>query len=121
MKEIQILVVDDDPSARDLLASTLRTIGYSAIQTAADEPSAEHALKRRLARVVFLDIELSGASGFDVLRKLKIQAPDIDIIMVSAHSTADNVKQAVRLGAKGFVVKPYTIGKLKDVMAQFDE
>lgn len=121
MKTTRILVVDDDSSARDLLASTLRTIGYTEVSTVSDQAAAEQVLKRRKVAVVFLDIELSGANGLDVMRDLKKTAPDVAIVMVSAHSTVDNVKQAIKLGARGFVVKPYSIGKVKDVMARFDE
>ncbi|MGE0371148.1 MAG: response regulator [Gammaproteobacteria bacterium] len=119
MDTIQILVIDDDPSARDLLASTLRTIGYPRVHTAADQAAAEHMLKKTRIDVVFLDIELSGENGFEVMLALKQEAPQIGIVMVSAHSTMDNVKQAIKQGARGFVVKPYSLAKVKDVMAQF--
>lgn len=119
MDTIQILVIDDDPSARDLLASTLRTIGYPRVHTVADQAAAELMLKKARIDVVFVDIELSGENGFEVMQALKQEAPKIEIVMVSAHSTVDNVKQAIKLGAKGFVVKPYSLGKVKDVMAQF--
>jgi len=48
-----------------------------------------------------------------------MQALKAEIVMVSAHSTMDNVKRAIKQGARGFVVKPYSLAKVKDVMAQF--
>lgn len=119
MKQTAITVIDDDMSARSLLTSILRNLGYSDIRSLTDEDVAESTLESIKPGVVFLDIEMPACNGFDLMPRLKLQHPDMFIVMVSAHTTMDNVKRAMELGAGAFIAKPYAIGKVHDVIEKF--
>jgi two-component system chemotaxis response regulator CheY len=69
--------------------------------------------------LLFLDIEMPGISGFETLEKILENTPDQYAIMISAHSTLDNVKKAIELGAMGFVVKPFTVTKVRDLLEKY--
>jgi DNA-binding response OmpR family regulator len=53
--------------------------------------------------------------GLETLREIIAIAPTAFVAMVTAHSSIDHVKASVELGAKGFVVKPYSLGKIEDI------
>lgn len=119
MKQAAITVIDDDMSARILLTSILRNLGYTDIRSISDEEIARSTLEDIKAGVVFLDIEMPACNGFDLMPRLRLAHPDMFIVMVSAHTTMDNVKQAMGLGAGAFIAKPYAIGKVRDVIEKF--
>ena len=63
--------------------------------------------------ITFLDINMPGKNCIYTLREILCTHPDAFIVMVSAHSTFDNVQRAIKHGASGFIVKPFTISKFK--------
>lgn len=114
-----MLIVDDDASARTLLTSILYNLGHTDVQAVSDAAGAVQALNELDPDIVFLDLEMPGHSGFDVLPKLVEVKPEMYVVIVTAHSTLENVKQAKELGAGSFIVKPYTIGKIKDALNNY--
>ena len=59
---------------------------------------------------------MPGKSGLEVLASINSLAKVPWTVIVSAHSTTDNFKKAIENGAKGFVVKPYTVAKIKQMI-----
>jgi two-component system chemotaxis response regulator CheY len=62
--------------------------------------------------VVFLDIDMPSANGHDILNKILEIDPDAYVIMLSGHSHQDNITRAMRIGAKGFIGKPFSREKI---------
>jgi two-component system, chemotaxis family, chemotaxis protein CheY len=119
MKQTAITVIDDDMSARSLLTSILRNLGYTDIRSLTDEDVAKSSLESIKPGIVFLDIEMPACNGFDLVPRLKLLHADIFIVMVSAHTTMDNVRKAMEFGAGAFIAKPYAIGKVHDVIEKY--
>ena len=120
MKQTAITVIDDDMSARILLTSILRNLGYSDIRSLSDEEVARSTFENLKPGIVFLDIEMPACNGFDLMPRLREAHPGMFIVMVSAHTTMENVKRAMELGAGAFIAKPYAIGKVHDVIQKFN-
>lgn len=120
MKQTAITVIDDDMSARILLTSILRNLGYSDIRSLSDEEVARSTFENLKPGIVFLDIEMPACNGFDLMPRLREAHPGMFIVMVSAHTTMDNVKRAMELGAGAFIAKPYAIGKVHDVIQKYN-
>jgi CheY-like chemotaxis protein len=119
MRTLRILVADDDPNARNLLVSILREAGYREIVHAADGQRALALLREPAPfALAFLDIDMPGYSGLEVLELARERQPDCRWIVVSANSALDNVLAGLRAGANGFVVKPYSMNKIFDVLAR---
>jgi two-component system response regulator GlrR len=101
-----VLIVDDDARFAELLAIRLEANGYRiSIET---QPS------KALARLgveaidaLILDLRLQDVSGLDILVKVRERAPDVAVIMLTAHGTIDTAVEAMRRGAYGFLTKPY--------------
>jgi two-component system chemotaxis response regulator CheY len=68
---------------------------------------------------VFLDIELPDGDGKELIAEINKINEKINVVMVSAHSTVDNVKDAIERGAKGFVVKPFSPKKIAAMLKKF--
>lgn len=101
-----ILVVDDEPLARQLFADVLRDAGYI-LHEAEDGPQALAIARREPIDVVLLDIMMPGMSGLEVLARLGELTPDAPVIIVTANPSSDNAITALRLGAFDFIVKGF--------------
>ncbi len=119
MPSIKALVVDDVQVMRSLLISSLKTLHITDIKEAADAQSALAIFSSGDIDIVFLDINMPGVNGLDLIRQLRSMNPNAFIVMVSGESSLDNVKQSIALGAKGFIVKPYTAARIKSMIDKY--
>lgn len=115
----KILVVDDVALMRDLLIRELTSLGFSDIQHASCGEDALKIIQMGGFSMVMLDINMPGMSGLKTLQMIREIDANIFTVMVSAHSSAENVKQAVKSGASGFIVKPYTMKKITEVIDKY--
>ncbi len=108
---MQILVVDDEASIRELLAFNLKKNGYS-VETAADGREALE--KAPKADLVLLDIMLPEIDGLEVCRRLKSspQTNGIPIIMLTAKAEEIDRVLGLEMGADDYVVKPFSMREL---------
>lgn len=111
-----VLIADDEPLMRQLLASVLKSFGYLNIDFAGEGARAVEQLKDGPAQIAFLDIDMPGFTGLEVMQIVRNMRPDCACVIVSAHSALENVMAALNGGAKGFIVKPYNALKIHDVL-----
>ncbi len=122
----RILIVDDVLQNRQLLRSSVSlSILNADIPIAAEFFSAgcakeaiQIALSGRV-NFIFLDIQLPDKSGLEILKIVKEKFPNIFVVMVSGENSLENVKQAIAAGASGFIVKPFTNGKISESLNGF--
>ena len=119
LNNVTVLIADDEPLMRQLLASILRSMGYANILHASDGPQAVAAINDDGVQIAFLDIDMPGFTGIEVLEIAKSTRPDCFFVVVSSHSGLDNVLAALNGGARGFIVKPYNAQKIHDVLLKF--
>ena len=117
---MNIFLVEDSQPVRERLAAMLGAIPGATVSGQADH--AEPAIREILAtrpEVVVLDLGLAGgSSGFDVLRAVRPQAPEIEFYMLS-NFAADPYRQlAARLGARGFFDKSKEFERVREAIAQ---
>ncbi len=108
----RILVVDDEPSMRQMLAIVLKREGYE-VALAENGRSAVAALERGPFDLLISDIKMPDMSGVDVLRAAKQADPDILGIMITAFASTETAIEAMRLGACDYLSKPFDIDLLK--------
>jgi DNA-binding NarL/FixJ family response regulator len=104
----QILVVDDDPAFRDLIATLLERIGCQTVG-AGDGHEALHTAASSPPDVVLLDVDLPGSSGYEICRELRdAYGDDLPIVFISGTRTEqlDRVG-GLLIGADDYVVKPF--------------
>ena len=99
-----VLLVEDDPAARQGLELALRRLGYG-VRPAGTGEAALDALRDGAADVVVLDVMLPGLDGFEVCRRLRRDS-DVPVIMLTARSDDFDVVGGLEAGADDYVVKP---------------
>jgi CheY-like chemotaxis protein len=108
MNQTNILIIDDVEAIRKFVSLILKRMGYEFVETA---DSAEVALEK-VQHVVFdlilLDINLPAMSGLELLKHLSIKSPNSKVVMCSVSSSEDHIRQSIKDGAEGFLVKPVT-------------
>ena len=101
-----ILVVDDDPYIQEALKDRLESLGYQVMQ-ATDGNQALERIGRQTPQMAFLDIEMPGMKGIEVLKELRRQEKDFPVVMITAYGTIDIAVEAMKEGAADFVAKPF--------------
>jgi len=125
-EKIKVLFAEDDSMQRQLFDGLLRHYQLevpSAPQIARrDVENGHQAIEEALKidyDIIFLDIEMPGKTGIEVLEEIIKEKKDAYVVMISGHSTSDNVKKVLELGAKGFIVKPYRINKITSIIERY--
>jgi two-component system response regulator HydG len=100
-----ILVADDDPTCRDSIQRVLEREGY-VVESAEDVDSAMKAIRQRSFDLVVCDYRMPGKTGIDLIRALKLEQPDVPVLMISACADAATEAKALELGAVELMRKP---------------
>ncbi|MGA7298174.1 MAG: sigma-54 dependent transcriptional regulator [Rhodanobacteraceae bacterium] len=112
MSIARILVVDDEPDIRDLVADILIDEGY-AVEQAANVDEARARKREWHPELILLDIWMPGQDGISLLREWVNAGPlDASVIMMSGHGSIETAVEATRLGAWDFIEKPIALAKL---------
>lgn len=103
---IRIVVADDHP----LVLEGVRTVleddpGLEVVAQAGDGREALNAIVEHVPDVALLDITMPGLTGIEVASRVRAEAPSVKILILSMHDNGEYVRQAVRVGASGFLLK----------------
>ena len=113
---VRILIVDDEPDTVDLIEITLRTAGYM-LQSAYSASEAKQILKDERFDLMLLDVMMPESSGFDLVKELNQDGWKLPpFLFLTARNRPEDIKAGNDLGAKGYLVKPVTRGKLIDAI-----
>lgn len=113
-KRNSILVVDDLLEIRKLISLILKD--KYAVATVSGAEKAFGYLASNPVDVVLLDINMPKMDGITALEEMKKRHPEIKVIMISADATIDKVRQVMRLGAYGFLMKPFDHDELVKIV-----
>ncbi|HEU0093593.1 MAG TPA: sigma-54 dependent transcriptional regulator [Vicinamibacteria bacterium] len=111
----KILVVDDEPSMRELLAIMLRREGFG-VEVAESRAAAARILATGPFDLVITDVKLPDGDGIEILRHLKAAAPETVVIVMTAYGSTETAVAALKLGAQDYLVKPFDVEELKIVV-----
>ncbi|AZR01112.1 response regulator transcription factor [Trueperella pyogenes] len=112
--EAKILVVDDEPTIRELLSASLRFAGFE-VATAENGTQALTVERKFLADIVVLDIMLPDMDGFEVLSKLREREPELPVLFLTAKDDVQDRVHGLEVGADDYVTKPFS---LEEVVAR---
>ncbi|SDW38398.1 phosphate regulon transcriptional regulator PhoB [Litoreibacter albidus] len=108
-----VLIVEDDPAQREVLAYNVRAEGYL-VETAENGDEALLRIQEHAPDVIVLDWMLPNVSGIEICRQIKAKPETrrIPVIMLSARSEEDDRVRGLEIGADDYVVKPYSVAEL---------
>lgn len=113
---LDILVVDDSPIIVRKLSMLLDAVGYRVVGTAANGKEAIAAYHSCKPDVVTMDITMPEMDGIEATRAIMSEFPDAKIVMVTSHGQEKMVLDALKAGAKGYVLKPFQQHKVYEVI-----
>jgi two-component system OmpR family response regulator len=111
----RVLVVDDEPTVREVLAVHLATLGHAA-DTAEDGARALDLARRTRPDVVLIDIMMPGMNGIETLRRLRALLPKAGFVMISGADDQNLAIRALELGAFDYLRKPFDLDYLERIL-----
>ena len=111
----RILVVDDEPSMREMLAIMLFKEGYEVL-VAESRAAAARVFAQGTVDMVITDVKLPDGDGIEILRHVKSAAPQTVVIVMTAFGSTETAVAALKLGAHDYLVKPFDVEELKIVV-----
>ena len=115
MKELKILVLDDEQRVRDEIEEFLSAKSYTVFK--AEAPSvAFKIIEEENPHIFIVDIRLPEIDGLSVLKKIKAEKSEIEVIMISGHGDMNSVIEAMRQGATDYFQKPFRLMEINNAI-----
>ena len=106
-----VLIADDEPLIRQSIRGVLVQEGYDVV-LAASGAEAWSRFREDKPDIVVLDLVLGDADGLDLLRRMRAEAPDTKVVIMSAHGSIESAVTAMKLGAYDFIKKPFELEEI---------
>ncbi len=102
----RVLIIDDERPVLMTLEALLKRYGYQ-VETAPTAGQGLKLLKSKSPTLVLLDLRLPDADGLETLDRIKIDSPEVQVIILTAHDSLHNAIESIKRGAYHFISKPY--------------
>jgi excisionase family DNA binding protein len=107
-RRLRVLVVDDEPSIRDLLSKTLALAEYD-VDTAPDGTSALDRIRAFGYDLLIADLRMPGMDGLTLIRQARRLKSDLPVVIITGFSTESSAIEAVNLGVAAYLTKPFRV------------
>ncbi len=111
----KVLIVDDEEGIRESLKLILSD-HYDIILTDSGEQALRVLEGDPAIALVLMDIKMPKINGLDVLKAMKAKHPNLNVIMVTGYKAVETAGEAARLGAVGYIVKPFKSNEILDTV-----
>ncbi len=115
--EARILVVDDQLEMARVLADDLTDAGY-AVETAASAKRALELAEKHVFDLVISDLRMEQVDGFDLLKQLKKNDPELPVLIMTAFGAIDTAITAIKLGAYHYLTKPFRLDEVTSLVGR---
>lgn len=112
MTPLNVMIVDDSLLATRKMETMLEAMGHRIVSTVATGAGALPAYRNFNPDLVTMDITMPDMDGIEATRAIMTEFRDANIIMVTSHGQEEMVREALKAGAKGYVLKPVNAEKL---------
>lgn len=114
---MRVLVVEDDPMVMRLNVEFLNRIeGLELVAQCEDLPTARDVLGRESVDLLLLDVYLREQNGLTLVRELRRQARDVQIVLITAASEGETIREAKHLGVGDYLVKPFDFARFREAL-----
>ena len=111
----KILIAEDEPDIRDLVAFTLRFAGYEVV-TGTNGEEAVQLAKKELPDLILLDVRMPRMTGYDACKQIKADSSlkDVPIVFLSAKGQESEIQSGMEAGAEEYLLKPFAPDQLTE-------
>ena len=113
----QVLIVDDEPNLRKILAAQLSRDGYDVL-LAEDGEEGLATLREHHIDLVITDLRMPKVDGMTLLREALREDPDLPVVMITAHGTVDTAVEALKIGAFDYLTKPFDKDEVRQIVGK---
>ena len=113
----QVLIVDDEPNLRKILAAQLSRDGYDVL-LAEDGEEGLATLREHHIDLMITDLRMPKVDGMALLREALREDPDLPVVMITAHGTVDTAVEALKTGAFDYLTKPFDKDEVRQIVAK---
>jgi two-component system response regulator AtoC len=106
MKQVKILVVDDEAIVREALSDWLKDIGYQ-VFTAENGHKALEVIEKEKPGIMIADLVMPGMDGIELMKRARAQQPNIEVIIITAYASIPTAITAMKEGAYDYIEKPF--------------
>ena len=117
---MKILIVDDDPMVAHINLKFANKAGYEDVETAADIESAKERLGKGDIDLVLLDVYLPTGKGTDILKWIRQENLNTDVILITADRSSETVEESMNFGAVDYLIKPFDFARFQLAMDKFE-
>lgn len=120
----KILIAEDEPDIRDLVAFTLRFAGYEVV-TASNGEDAVSLAPKEVPDLILMDVRMPRMTGYDACRLIKTEArlKDIPVVFLSAKGQESEIQTGLGAGAEEYLLKPFApdqlIDRVRSILAKY--
>ncbi|WP_166268707.1 response regulator [Marinobacter caseinilyticus] len=119
MDDLRVLVVEDEPTMRELLRDMLYKAGATQVTECGDAACGKAQYAAEHFHIVMLDLGLPDGNGHDLMADFKAVNAQQHVVLVTADDSIESIQKAISAGANGYVVKPYSLEKIHDVVNNY--
>jgi putative nucleotidyltransferase with HDIG domain len=116
MQKEKILIIDDEEYILNLSKDILSKSNY-VVKTATDGINGLKLFEKEPFDLILTDMKMPGMDGFEVIRQIRSDNKEIPVIVITGHGTLDVAVKSLRLGAQGFILKPFSPAELRASIA----
>src|ERR1043166_9031957 len=110
-----LLVVDDELPVLKVVERLAAKAGFE-VETCASGTEALRQLMRKPADLAMVDLRMPDVNGLDLLRQIRANVPGCEVILMTAYAAVDSAVEAIKLGAREYLTKPFDFDRLKQVL-----
>ncbi len=114
--KLKAMVVDDSAIMIKNITQMLNELGHEVIHVCRSGQAACQEYGEHMPDIVTMDITMPDMDGIEATKRIIAEYPDAKIVMITSHGQENMVLDAIRAGAKGYILKPLKADKLKDIV-----
>src|SRR5438552_468870 len=114
-ERLHVLVVDDDRILAETIAESLARVGYDCTIATGGADGA-HKVEQEDFDVILTDLKMSDMDGLTLLRKVKQESPDAEVVLITGHGDAKSAVEAMKQGAADYLIKPVDLVELRTIV-----
>ncbi|MBI4298112.1 MAG: response regulator transcription factor [Chloroflexi bacterium] len=118
---MKILIADDHPLFRDGIASLLKAKGLDVVGQAEDGLEAVEKAKALRPDIVLMDIKMPRCDGLEAMRLIKVEQPELKVVMLTVSEEEEDVFEAMKSGAHGYLLKNVRSAEFFDLLSAVDK
>ena len=119
---IQVMILEDDPMVREINSRFLEKLpNFKLANAVSSIKEAQEFIYHNKVDLILLDIYLPKENGIDLLKWLRKNEMETDVIFITADKTSSMVQEAFRYGAVDYLIKPFTFDRFKESMINYKE